>query len=276
MILHIHGSGGTISGRAAVLFAVLLVIASHTGCRTLQPLREGAAIPNQFQLAVDSFQIYSSFPLADDDPLARELAELRVDVQTMLHLARSARPTEIYIFDDRSRFDQFMQANYPDLPRRRAFFIAQGQREVVYAFRDDRLVEDLRHEACHALLHSCVGSMPLWLDEGLAEYFETPGDGDGLHTRHAAELQAALRQGWRPSLTRLEGLTQLPQLTARDYGEAWAWVYWLLQVSPHGRLILLNYLQDIHSGAAREPLSARLFAVSARPDVALVSMIGRF
>jgi hypothetical protein len=65
-------------------------------------------------------------------------------------------------------------------------------------------------------------------------------------------------------------------MTARDYGEAWGWVYWLLHDSPEGRPILLNYLRDINSGQAREPLSARLFAASARPDLALVSRIGRF
>jgi hypothetical protein len=182
---------------------------------------------------------------------------------------------EIYIFDDRPEYDRFIQANYPDLPRRRAFFIAQAGREVVYAFRDEKLTEDLRHEACHALVHSAVGAVPLWLDEGLAEYFETPGDADGLHPRHVAELQAAIPNGWRPALTRLESLNQLRQMTARDYREAWGWVYFMLHASPKSREVLLHYLQDLRTGAAREPLSARLFQQSPRPDVALVGFLTR-
>ena len=31
---------------------------------------------------------------------------------------------------------------------------------------------DLRHEATHALLHGSLPMVPLWLDEGLAKYFE--------------------------------------------------------------------------------------------------------
>jgi hypothetical protein len=203
------------------------------------------------------------------------LLALRSQVHSTLHLPASSRLIEIYIFDDRPAYERFIQTNYPDLPRRRAFFIAQAGREVVYAFRDERLEEDLRHEACHALLHAAIGAVPLWLDEGLAEYFETPGAADGLHTRHVAELQAAIQQGWRPALTRLESLRQLRQMTSRDYREAWGWVYFMLQDSPQGREVLLGYLQDLRAGTCREPLSARLFQHSSRPDVALVNYLSR-
>jgi hypothetical protein len=255
------------------LFASLLTLAA--ACRTAPTGSEVSSLPDKYFVSVDAFQISSSFPLADDDPIARELVDLRLAMQSILHLAGSIRPIEIFIFDDRVRYDQFIQRNYPGLPRRRAFFMAQDDREIVYAFRDDKLIEDLRHEACHALLHSAVGTVPLWLDEGLAEYFETPGNAEGLHTRHVIELQAALKQGWRPSLTRLEGITQLRQLGARDYREAWSWAYWMLNDLPEGHQILLEYLQDIHDGHAREPLSARVFRVSGRPDMAVVGMIQR-
>ena len=45
---------------------------------------------------------------------------------------------------------------------------------VVYAQGGDRLADDLRHEMTHAYLHSVVPDVPLWLDEGLAKYFELP------------------------------------------------------------------------------------------------------
>ena len=71
----------------------------------------------------------------------------------------------------------------------------------------DRLEEDLRHEATHALLHVAVGDLPLWLDEGLAEYFEvhrrpsrpaTPSTSPGCPRTSAT--------GWTPDLARLETL----------------------------------------------------------------------
>ena len=57
---------------------------------------------------------------------------------------------------------------------RRAFFLAQGSRQVVYTYFNPQLEVDLRHEATHALLHLAIAELPLWLDEGLAEYFEVP------------------------------------------------------------------------------------------------------
>jgi hypothetical protein len=255
-----------------VVLSAGLVAVCSIGCRPFQP-RTIASLPDEYQRQVDVFRISSSFRITDTDQLARELVDLRSAVQTTLHLDGPGQPIDIYIFDDRSRYERFIQTYYPDLPRRRAFFMAQNHHEVVYAFWDDKLIEDLRHEACHALLHSTVGLVPLWLDEGLAEYFETPGESGGLHPRHVAELQASLRNGWHPSLTRLEGQTQLRQMTARDYREAWGWVYWLLNDTPDGRQLLIDYLQEIHAGRAHEPLSAHVFDNSSRPDAALVSLI---
>jgi hypothetical protein len=231
--------------------------------------------PTQHQFATSQFQIFTRFPLGENDPIVRELLALRSGVHGTLQLPASSRLIEIYIFDDRQAYDRFIRTNYPDLPRRRAFFVAQAGREVVYAFRDERLAEDLRHEVCHALLHASVGAVPLWLDEGLAEYFETPGDAEGLHPRHIAELQAAIEQGWRPALTRLESLNQLRQMTARDYREAWGWVYYMLHAAPDERAVLLAYLQDLRAGTTREPLSARLFRTVPRPDAALVNYLSR-
>jgi hypothetical protein len=62
-------------------------------------------------------------------------------------------------------------------------------------------------------------------------------------------------------------------MTSRDYREAWGWVYFMLQGSPQGRDVLITYLQDLRTGASREPLSARLFQRSSRPDVALVNYL---
>ena len=40
----------------------------------------------------------------------------------------------------------------------------------------DHLRTDLRHELTHALLHGVLKDVPLWLDEGLAGFFELPPD----------------------------------------------------------------------------------------------------
>nr|WP_303652562.1 DUF1570 domain-containing protein [Paludisphaera mucosa] len=105
------------------------------------------------------------------------------------------------------------------------------------------LEEDLRHEAAHALLRGRFGDIPLWVDEGLAEYFE---DGpDDLRDRgdRLARLAADVKAGWKPDLRRLETLDEVHQMDPRDYRESWAWVDLLLSDSKQGKPLLLDYLQ---------------------------------
>src|SRR5438445_5221604 len=107
-----------------------------------------------------------------------------------------------------------MCARAPDLPKRRAFFVAQpsvGASEdlLVYTYWGDRIQQDLRHELTHALLHSVLKDVPLWLDEGLAEFFEVPASTDGVNSQHLEQLR---RGDPRPNLARLEQLSEVQQI----------------------------------------------------------------
>ena len=156
-------------------------------------------------------------------------------------------------------FAHFLKFYYPELPPRRAFFLAQGTRRVVYTYSSPRLEEDLRHEATHALLRGAFGDLPLWLDEGLAEYFETdlsqPGRRAGRASTRSPRTSAS---GWSPNLERLESLTDIRQMTPRDYREAWAWVHLLLNGPDPGRSILMGYLGESGRKADKVSLSSRL------------------
>src|SRR5947199_3220316 len=100
-----------------------------------------------------------------------------------------------------------MRTRYPDLPKRRAFFVAQPRTVggtddlLVYTFWGDRVRQDLRHELTHALLHCVLKDVPLWLDEGLAEYFEVPPGTDGVNPQH---LDLVRKGPFAPGLARLE------------------------------------------------------------------------
>ncbi len=188
-----------------------------------------------------------------------------------MRLDPATGPIEIYILDDRAAFDHFLKFYYPELPSRRAFFLAQGDRRVVYTYRGERLIEDLRHEATHALLHASVAELPLWLDEGLAEYCEVPESTGGVNAEHVARLPGDLASGWAPDLSRLEGLIDVRQMTPRDYRESWAWVHYMLDGPPASHAALLSYLADLRDGLPTEPLSARLDARGAEADVRMVA-----
>ena len=137
----------------------------------------------------------------------------------------------------------------------------------MYAHWSDRFAEDLRHEVAHGYLHAVAPGLPLWLDEGLAEYFEVPRGNSGLNRPHL-DLLADMtdHEGWRPDLARLEQLKNAAAMEQLDYAESWAWVYFLLHSDPPTRELLTNYLADVRTNDSVEPLSTRLAEYRSEPE----------
>jgi hypothetical protein len=231
--------------RRSIVFWAIPILLSFTSCATLsdhgQPL-----VPTRYQLRTGPFIIFSNLPMTDDPPAVRCLQALERDMKE--HLDFRPRldedPVEIYVLDDRNAFAHFLRFYYPELPPRRAFFLAQGSQRVVYTYSSPRLEEDLRHEATHALLRGSFGDLPLWLDEGLAEYFETDLAQPGAERERIDHFADDLAGGWSPSLPRLESLADIRQMTPRDYREAWAWVHLFLNGPASEKTILLTSLSD--------------------------------
>jgi len=226
------------------------------GCATVGGDPGQSLVPARLEAQTGPFAVYTNAPLPPDASSVRSLQGLEHDLQSHLGLRVPAEgpPIEVYILKDRDAFGHFLTFYYPELPPRRAFFLAQGARRVIYTFYNDRLDEDLRHEATHALLHAAVGDLPLWLDEGLAEYFEVPEGRLGLNAEHIAHLPDDVEAGWRPDLARLETLASVREMTPRDYRESWAWVHYLLSEPGPGKDALIAFLAD----SKTSPLSARL------------------
>jgi hypothetical protein len=242
---------------------------------------QGPPAPAKYQFAVSPFVFHSDFELKRDLPLFKELATLRDQVCKELKLPSGNAPVKVYVFEDRDRYERFMQAKYPDLPKRRAFFVAQprtvGGTEdlLVYTYWGERIQEDLRHELTHALLHSVLKDVPLWLDEGLAEYFEVAPESKGINPHHLDHIKKAAFVPFQADLTRLEQLSQVQQMTPAEYREAWAWVHLMLKDKPEAKAVLTNYLQQLRSNANPGPLGPRLAAVYPAPNDALKQHLAR-
>ena len=238
---------------------ILAWVAGWTGCAILEE-RGDSLIPTRHQLRMGPFLIHSHSPVSPEEPAIRGLHDLLSDLEAALGQTpdHGKPPIEIYILRDRSDLARFRLFHYPELPARRAFFLAQGERRVVYTYHSPRLLEDLRHESTHALLRELYGEVPLWLDEGLAEFFEGSRGGTRVEEDHLPRLLADLQQGWQPDLQRLESLTEIHQLTPRDYREAWAWVHLLLTEPRVGRPLLLGYLQTCRDRSAPPGLEHHL------------------
>jgi hypothetical protein len=222
-----------------------------------------AALPSKYSVRKSQFVFYADFKLNADDALFTELESLRETVYRELQLPPSNTLIQVYLFEDRDRYDRFMKAGYPDLPRRRAFFVAQpravgGVDELlVYTFKGDRIRQDLRHELTHAVLHSTLKDVPLWLDEGLAEFFELPPASDGLNAQHLEQLR---KTQFSPNLARLERMHQVVDMSPAEYREAWAWTHLMLRGPADGKAVLLAYLHQLRATPTPGPLQPRLTA----------------
>lgn len=232
---------------------LLLMLSVSCGCLTTATT---AQLPLEHQFTREPLIIYSNFSLPRRHRLFNELVSRRDDVTEILGLPPSDEPIHIYLFDSFENYQTYLDHRFPDFPDRRAFFVETDTTLAVYAYWGDRIAEDLRHEVAHGYLHAVVSGLPLWLDEGLAEYFEVPRSSDGKNDRHIRKLLKSKKEGkWNPNLRRLETLTDPDQMSQQDYAESWAWVHWLLESSPKHRRLLRQHLARLRVTGSAPPLS---------------------
>ena len=128
----------------------------------------------------------------------------------------------------------------------------------------ERTVATIIHEATHQLAYNCgmhdrSASIPLWLSEGMAIYFETPDLKSSSGWRRIGSVNRVRLAGFRQYLktrpadsllTLLASDHRLRQTrTAADgYAEAWAFSYYL--INRHQKAYA-NYIRTL---AAKEPL----------------------
>lgn len=228
-------------------------------------------------LRVSKFVFYADVPLEPTDAVFRELEDLPDQIQRELKLPETNSVVQVYLFEDQEKYEAFMRDRFPWLPVRRAYFIADQRRPgaaddlQVYTWIGEHLRTDLRHELTHALLHGVLKAVPLWLDEGLAGFFEQPPANDGVNPDHLDKL----RRGFQPDLARLEKIGQVKQMEKAEYREAWAWVHYFLRGTPDGRAALLGYLQALRTDASPGPLLPKLKEAVPDPDAALYSHVAR-
>ena len=256
-----------------VVFACLAAPLCWAGCAKTWTSRR-PNLPDRYTIVRDQLVIHCDFEVPARHRLLDELTARREDLRRELAYASSEEPIHVYLFEDADRFREFVRKEHPGFPNRRAFFVKTDTRLEVYAHWGGYVGEDLRHEVTHAYLHSVLPNIPLWLDEGLAEYFEVPRGRHGLNRDHLARILAKEDQEsalgaslpisprealYRvPNLARLESLHSDRFLPRDDYAECWAWVHFLLESSPEAKLLLREYLYRLHVDGSTVPLSSRL------------------
>ena len=267
---------------------VAMLMAPLLGCNALSILRqdplpvkvepEQEAAPNtpgKYSLRVAPCIFFTDFELKRDDPIFAELASLPEQVYRELHLTPRDAVVQVYLFEDEKKYHAYMRKKDPNLPERRAYFVEERrymgtQNELkVYTFWGDRVQQDLRHEVTHGLLHAVLRKVPIWLDEGLAEYFELPTRSNGLNSKHVGTLRRDLGRGMQLNLARLESLQEVSEMRQPEYRESWAWVYMMMHGKPTVKAVFLDYIKSLRSTDVPPPLAPKLAAVLPSPEDAL-------
>lgn len=268
------------SRRGLGIWSICLVVGLTAGCNLL-PMVQGPrsdnipGAPAKHSTRVSQFLFYHDFELSKKEPLFKDLSVLREQVYKELQLPPANNLVQVYLFENRDQYDRFMKVKYPDLPIRRAFFVVQprlrpGNEDLmVYTYWSDNVQKDIRHELTHALLHSVLKDVPIWLDEGLAEYFELPTGWNGVNYQHVEHLLRGPEGRAKFNLERLEGLTDVQQMNHAEYRESWAWAHFMLKGPPQARQALLGYLQELRTNNRPGPLRPRLEKVVLSLDAAL-------
>jgi hypothetical protein len=232
------------------------------GSALIAPLLAGprafGAIAWQDSRSHGPFQVRATFPLGDLTPLFEELSALELELQRTLAVPPPQKKIDIYLLHDQASHKQVLAQMFPRVPYRRALYVQRGDQAVVYAYRHPELAIDLRHECTHSLLHASLPMVPLWLDEGLAEYFEVAAPQRAFDNPHRANMRWLRRFGMVKTIESLEACGDLSEMGAIEYRFAWAWVHFMLHGPLPAHRELVHFLAEIRRGNPPGVLSQRL------------------
>lgn len=243
--------------RVAIFNAIAILCTGEVAAQTAQtwPL----------ELRVGRYSVHSDYCLLDQKRLISELEQMSVDMNNLLQVRQTQQPIHIVLFETELEYERYMRNYFPALPYRRAMFIQDRGPGMLFTHWHAEIATDLRHEVAHALLNADGCRLPLWLDEGIAEYFEVEQQCRFSNSAYLPSVARRARSGFVPSLEQLESIERLEHFSNASYRDSWSWVHFMLHRSKTTRNLLLRHLQDLQSGVQPLPISRQLTA--ALPDI---------
>jgi Protein of unknown function (DUF1570) len=234
-------------------------------------LNSSAAIAQQadrswpHEALVDVFRLHSDFKLDDQDRLEEILGSLRKDINDLLRLQEQKSAIHIVLFSNAREYTRYMQHYFPSIVQRRAIYLQDRGPGMLFTYWHEDIDIDLRHEAVHAILNQSRVQLPLWLDEGLAEYFEIPKDLRFSGNPYLKEIAARAQKGLVPSLMQLEKSTHMAEFTDANYRDSWAWIHYLLHRSEETQNLLVEYVSRHRKLTPQALLSRQLATIIVDP-----------
>ncbi len=255
--------------RIALLTVAVTAAVLVAGRASVAPAASPAWVDSR---QVGPFVIQATFSLAPYEGLFAELPELQRELTRTLGIPPARDPIYVYLFSDVNEYRDYKNEHFPRLPYRPALFILEGGSPGVYAYHKPDLDVDVRHECTHALLHAALPVVPLWLDEGLAKYFEVPPSQRAFDHPYFDDLKWkwSLRLGMVRTIESLEQREDLTELDAADYRCAWAWVHFMLHGPEPAHRTLVQCLASYQRWEPAGKFSVRLAEAVPNPNERLI------
>ena len=213
------------------------------------------------ELRTANFTLFTDAGETNTRRIAADLERLR-DVLSQLApgvALSSPTPTYIFVFKNASAFEPY-QRTYAGKPMASGGYFLSTELANYVAINGDRRGDErsiIYHEYLHYVLRNQFAELPLWLNEGLAEYystFEAAGD-EAKIGLPIVEHVAWLRKNPLIPLTSLfavgEESKEYNESSRRGafYAESWALVHYLISGNPERRQQAAEYLRLAQAGA---------------------------
>ncbi|MBT6157227.1 MAG: hypothetical protein HOL01_04370 [Planctomycetaceae bacterium] len=207
------------------------------------------------------FQFVADYRFTQSKQAGIELESMAQKLWSELMIPDKRTPVRVYLFSTQKAFSRYVRQHIPTLTQadtnRTAMFLLRNGTPYIFAVATSELMLNLRHEFVHVLLNTSHENLPIWLDEGIAEFYETK---DGRQQEFSQLLSRQNRLFWKPSIGRLERLKTMSQLGIVEYAEGWSWVNLLMQGSTSSRQVIPRYLADLRKGVQSPSISERVAA----------------
>jgi tetratricopeptide (TPR) repeat protein len=210
--------------------------------------------------------------------IASRLERFRIGISGLIPNADRPLPVPavVFVFGTRKAMQPFLPLTKSGRPAPLGGYF-QRDADVNYIALGlegfDETLPVVFHEYTHLLVRNAVRSVPVWLNEGLAEYYSTfnvtPDGTTAEAGRPIVPHVQLLRERYMPiaELIAVDAGSQLYDEAARRsifYAESWALIHYLMVEVPDGPAQINRYVGEVARG--RRPADAFFDAFGATPD----------
>ena len=240
----------------AILLPLITLNCLLTACSSLQ---NTTVIPDFYRYDRDGIIFHTDVAMRSE--LLNKITRFKKELGQFFEI--DSQPViEVFLFSNRDHLNQYVQESRPHYPSRRAFYVKTNDAHRIYAFVDDKIETDLRHEITHVFVQAYPREIPLWLDEGLAEYFEVVNVANRVNQPHLDYLVQQKSSGkWDINHDALCSNNDPITFSQANYAESWLWVHWMIRQCKDRSTfsdVLKKYSDGLLADLAGLPVEMRL------------------